>query len=658
MKPQQGSGGLLATATYRFELFPQRRFTHVSDSITAMTGYTPADFYADSDLWRKLIHPDDPGTIEALASGATDPETPVFLRWIGRDGRTVSTEHVLRLHRSLDGVVMAVEGEIHGLTHSMADSGRNAALTEAITRSQEGVVVTDTAGAITYANPAFVQRSGYSLDELLGQNPRILKSGVHSPAFYGRMWRRLASGRSFSGGFVNRRKDGSLMREATIIAPYRDDAGHIAGYVAIKRDTTSEDAAIEALAQERAERNSVQGALAAIEVAADAVVISKYVCDILVATPSIDVAAIIAFDPDGARPLVSRSAAGGTWSVPRRLSAETTTALRRAAQEGRWVEKVDEAMLGRLAHAARDAGVRLTGGVALRTNGGLPGLLLVGTSNDESGAADRLQLALAEYRPIVSHLLVGPLHRRAEMNEQRKRIHDVIRSHAFHPVFQPIVDLARGNVMGYELLTRFADGRPPDQQFAAAHAAGVGSALEFATLTAGVTAARSLPPTTWLSVNVSPELVLDVKKLRGALQHADRPVVLEITEHRAVGDYARLQAALDELPSDISLAVDDVGAGYATFKHILELRPSHVKIDAAIIHGIAADTARQALVAGLRYFADRAGCELIAEGVETEAERKTLQLLGIVLGQGYLLGRPVPHAAPSAWPANEEPDAA
>ncbi len=199
MKSREGSGDLQSTATYRFELLPQPRFTHVSDSITAMTGYTPADHYVDPDLGSKLIHPDDVATLAALANSATDPEAPVLLRWIGRDGRTIWTEHTLRLERNLDGMVTAVEGMVQDLTRSMADAGRDAALAEAIARSQEGVAITDAAGTITYVNPAFVQRSGYAMTELLGQNPRILKSGVHSAAFYRRMWRRLASGRSFSG---------------------------------------------------------------------------------------------------------------------------------------------------------------------------------------------------------------------------------------------------------------------------------------------------------------------------------------------------------------------------------------------------------------------------------------------------------------------------
>jgi EAL domain-containing protein (putative c-di-GMP-specific phosphodiesterase class I) len=90
------------------------------------------------------------------------------------------------------------------------------------------------------------------------------------------------------------------------------------------------------------------------------------------------------------------------------------------------------------------------------------------------------------------------------------------------------------------------------------------------------------------------------------------------------------------------VAVDDAGAGYASMKHVVELQPSLVKLDISLVRGIDQDPARQAMVAGMRFFADRAKCQLIAEGVETEAELSTLATLGVEYAQGYLVGRPSP----------------
>jgi EAL domain-containing protein (putative c-di-GMP-specific phosphodiesterase class I) len=77
-------------------------------------------------------------------------------------------------------------------------------------------------------------------------------------------------------------------------------------------------------------------------------------------------------------------------------------------------------------------------------------------------------------------------------------------------------------------------------------------------------------------------------------------------------------------------------------QHVVELRPDLIKLDISLVREIDADTARQALVAGMRYFAEQTNCQLLGEGIETAAERETLGRLGVSLGQGYLLGRPAP----------------
>jgi EAL domain-containing protein (putative c-di-GMP-specific phosphodiesterase class I) len=88
------------------------------------------------------------------------------------------------------------------------------------------------------------------------------------------------------------------------------------------------------------------------------------------------------------------------------------------------------------------------------------------------------------------------------------------------------------------------------------------------------------------------------------------------------------------------IAIDDAGAGYASFRHIVELQPDFVKLDIGLVRSIDEDRARQAVVAGMDYFALKTGCALIAEGIESEAECEVLRSLAIELGQGYLLGVP------------------
>ena len=113
-------------------------------------------------------------------------------------------------------------------------------LVAAIEQSHEAVVITDAEGKILYVNPSFEMISGYSREEALGQNPRLLQSGEHSRSFYRSMWKVLTSGKTWQGSFVNRRKNGNLYNQRATISPVFDEAGEIINYVAVNRDITEE----------------------------------------------------------------------------------------------------------------------------------------------------------------------------------------------------------------------------------------------------------------------------------------------------------------------------------------------------------------------------------------------------------------------------------
>ena len=232
----------------------------------------------------------------------------------------------------------------------------------------------------------------------------------------------------------------------------------------------------------------------------------------------------------------------------------------------------------------------------------------------------------------------------------------VLAAGAFHPVFQPIVELESGEAVGYEALTRFDSGQRPDLCFADAWSVGLGPELEFATLEAAVEAAKGLPPGLWLDLNVSPRLLADPERLRAILWEAERPLVLEVTEHEVIDDYDVVRAAIRELGNDIRVAVDDAGAGVANFGHIIDLRPDFVKLDISLVRRVNANLGRQAMVVGMRHFSRTAGCRLVAEGVETAEEARTLTALGVEFGQGYLFGYPEPVEAWAASTARGETD--
>ena len=241
-----------------------------------------------------------------------------------------------------------------------------------------------------------------------------------------------------------------------------------------------------------------------------------------------------------------------------------------------------------------------------------------------------------------SALLAERMYRRRQAAELRGELAAVLAARAFHPVFQPIVNLESRAVVGYEALTRFDSGQRPDLCFADAWSVGFGSELEIATLEAAVAAGKQLPTGVWLDLNVSPRLLADPERLRTVLWEAGRPLVLEVTEHEVIEDYDFVRGAFHALGNDVRIAVDDAGVGIANFGHIIELRPDFVKLDISMVRRVNAHLGRQAMVVGMRHFSLTVGCRLIAEGVETVEEARTLTALGVEFGQGYLFGHPEP----------------
>jgi EAL domain-containing protein (putative c-di-GMP-specific phosphodiesterase class I) len=223
----------------------------------------------------------------------------------------------------------------------------------------------------------------------------------------------------------------------------------------------------------------------------------------------------------------------------------------------------------------------------------------------------------------------------------RLRLNDALRGAGVHPEFQPIVDLSRGVVAGYEALARFDTG-PSDPQvwFAAARERGCEDRLEAALLRLSLQHREQLPPNTFLSVNVSPptlasEAVRNVFREQGDLGG----VVVELTDQSPVGSQAELEPMLNSLRSaGAAIAVDDAGAGYAGLRHVLGLRPSIIKLDRDLVSDIDIDETKRALAEMLGTFASRIDASLLAEGVERFGELDALAGLGIPLAQGYLLG--------------------
>ena len=256
--------------------------------------------------------------------------------------------------------------------------------------------------------------------------------------------------------------------------------------------------------------------------------------------------------------------------------------------------------------------------------------------SDLADAAADSERRLSVFEPGLAAMTVSP-------EDACRILLDFLESGTPQIALQPIVDVARGGtVVGLEALARFPsdvlDG--PDGWFTAAHRCGLGVRLERAALRAAREAFAEIPSDAFLSVNVSPQALSE-----GALDELAgldlSRIVVELTEHVPVADYALVMSILAPLrESGCRVAIDDAGAGFASLRHVINLNPDVIKLDAAIVRGLDTDPLRLAVARMMIVFSRGIGADLVCEGVETEAEAAMLTAQGAMWMQGYLYGRP------------------
>jgi EAL domain-containing protein (putative c-di-GMP-specific phosphodiesterase class I) len=282
------------------------------------------------------------------------------------------------------------------------------------------------------------------------------------------------------------------------------------------------------------------------------------------------------------------------------------------------------------------------------SDGRLYGTFCCFRSEADDTLTDRDVAVLRMFAEVAAGFLEADLTAAEHRDRTRQRILRAIADDdGLSTVFQPVVSIHNGAVIGVEALSRFPAhfGLAPDVWFADAEAVGLGLELEMTAVRSALRALDELPIEVLLGINVSP-VVAESPDLHHLLQTVDvSRLVLEMTEHAPVADYARLTAALQPLRTrGLRIAVDDAGAGYASLRHILWLAPDFIKLDISITRDIDTDAARAALASALVEFAAKVGSGILAEGVETQAELDTIRSLGADAAQGYYFGRPGPLA--------------
>lgn len=224
-----------------------RKFIAVNPAYETITGYsatealgnTPGTFHTSPDskaayesLWRTL---------------ESENQWQGEISKYHKNGHLVSGQLQVNAIRDAQGKISNYVGVFKDLSQQHASEATIRKLSQAVEQSPSSIVMTTPTATIEYANPEFLASTGYSRDEVMGANPRILQSGKTPQSTYNELWQRISAGQVWHGEFVNRRKDGSLYHERCSVSPILDSKGRLSGYLGIKHDITSEKEAEQAM---------------------------------------------------------------------------------------------------------------------------------------------------------------------------------------------------------------------------------------------------------------------------------------------------------------------------------------------------------------------------------------------------------------------------
>lgn len=229
--------------------------------------------------------------------------------------------------------------------------------------------------------------------------------------------------------------------------------------------------------------------------------------------------------------------------------------------------------------------------------------------------------------------------RPADSIDRRRRIQQILNAaNSLRVVYQPIVDLKSLEVVGYEALSRFTDGRPPDEWFAEARSVDLGVELEMLAVSRAL---ETVPLETYVSINVGPATLASRAFRQLLTERVVTELVVELTEHVGIDDYASIREPVALLRERGGrLAVDDAGGSYVSMRHVVAIAPDIIKLDRSLISALDDSPRHRELARSLSDFAHRTGASVVAEGIERPGEYSTCIEVGIDHGQGYLLGRP------------------
>jgi diguanylate cyclase (GGDEF)-like protein/PAS domain S-box-containing protein len=659
--------------TYTCQASPPYAATYVSINIKDLMGFEPEQFINDSGFWASRIHPDDRQRIfddmhKLFERGSHQHE----YRFLMPDGSYRWMYDRLRVVRSSTGEPSELVGFWVDITDRKQAETQLQLAANVFTYSLEGILVTDAENRIVDVNPGFTHITGYTREEVLGQDPRILASGLHNPEFYSGMWHAIHTHGFWQGEIWNRRKNGETYPETLSISLIRDKTGTVRNHICVFSD-------ISALKEHEAELDRIAHYDTLTGVPNRRLLADRLQQAIAHVRRSGKPLAMCYLDLDGFKPVNDQYG----HEVGDKLLVHITEALRQILRPDDTIARLggDEfvllftelsrpedcyPLLDRVLEATRSP--MIMNGVTHRVSASIGVTLCPPDAEDVDTLLRHADQAM--YRAKIagrnSYHLYDPGKDRQIQTRRLKlqRLAEALERDEFILHYQPKVDLVSREVIGAEALIRWQHPEEGLLQPGTFLSYIEGSDLEIAvgewvieSALNQISAWQNQGLTLVVSVNISARHLLltdfaDRLKAMLAVHAAVHPnaLELEVVETAALSDIdvaGRTLAACRSL--GVRIALDDFGTGYSSLSYFRSLPLDILKIDQSFVRDMLDDPNDMEIVESVVKLAQAFNRPVIAEGVETLEHGAMLTLLGCRLAQGYGIARPMPAEALPGW---------
>lgn len=645
------------------------RFSYVSAQAEKLTGHSLEEWTSEG-FWKTSLHPEDYAKVSAFCASQThsQDEQGLEFRLLKKDGSEIWLRQLVSVVEINAEHSAVLRGFLIDITESKQAMEKQRLAQLVFDTIHEGIMITDADNCIEVVNPAFTEITGYSFDEVRGQNPRILSSWLQGAGFYAAFWQSLNDHGHWEGELWNRHKNGDIYAESTSISCVHDETGKIKRHIAIFGDVTEKKRAEQKihyqanydqltdlpnrqLFQDRlhsavalAKRNNTQLALLFIDLDR-----FKEVNDSSGHTAGDRLLIQVA------ERLNKCTRESDTLA---RLGGDEFVVILNNLDNNHDAEEIVRQMLKLLEQPFSlgdgiNAAISASIGIALYPADGEDDTTLIQN-------ADAAMYRVKETGRNGFEFFTAEMNRDAGKRQQFKSaFKDSLKKGEFKVFFQPVWRLSDGRIMEVEALSRWQHPEwgmvMPDEFIPVAEECGFIHDLSLFVVKEAVKQIKAWDE--WgvnkisVAINLSPtqfrqldDWLAQLHDILSGYDIAPHRIKLEITETALMGDTLKLMKTLSNAQaSGIEISLDDFGTGFSSLSRISGMPLDFIKIDRCFVSQIG-QAGRCHVIEAIISMSHSMNCQVIAEGIETTEQLAYLKQLGCDIGQGYLCSPPAPAA--------------